>query len=262
MAARSQTVFPVARSIARTMKRCGSRSSDRSFPFPFSPFSGAPPFFSLPASPTGTAVETKMRSPQTTGDALPRPGIATFQTMPFAGLQETGGVASGEIPFPVGPRQWCQLPVPAAAAGAGSDAGLEPDPEARSASMIAMVNDRLDGRGLAGFGKCMVIRPPRVFSVGGITITADAPFVPGEQCGPGVGLLRTEGERGLAHVCHSKQHGFHPRGAGNSEVGSGTTGGSCGSGTACAPAYSPRRAAQGVCGRGAFPALFVPDKHP
>src|SRR5688572_14390424 len=133
MATRSQSVFPVALSIARRMKRCGARSSERSFPFlfPGSAFSGAPPFSSLLAAWTGTAVETKMRSPQTTGDALPRPGIGTFQATPFDGLHERGGVASGEIPFPVGPLQWCQLPVDAAVAGAGSDAGLEPDPETR-----------------------------------------------------------------------------------------------------------------------------------
>jgi hypothetical protein len=48
--------------------------------------------------PTGTAVVTNTRSPHTTGDEEPRPGISTFQRMFFVSLYSTGGSAVVETP--------------------------------------------------------------------------------------------------------------------------------------------------------------------
>ena len=57
-----------------------------------------------PSRPIGTAVSTKMRSPQMTGDADPRPGISTFQRTFFVSLHSVGGVADCETPLAYGPR--------------------------------------------------------------------------------------------------------------------------------------------------------------
>ena len=56
----------------------------------------------------GTAVSTKTRSPQTTGDADPRPGISTFQRMFFVSLHSRGGLAVGDTPVANGPRHCAQ----------------------------------------------------------------------------------------------------------------------------------------------------------
>src|ERR1700750_2420861 len=45
-----------------------------------------------------------MRSPQTIGDADPRPGISTFQRMFFVSLHSSGGSAVRETPVAYGPR--------------------------------------------------------------------------------------------------------------------------------------------------------------
>jgi hypothetical protein len=52
----------------------------------------------------GTADNRKMRSPQTTGDADPRPGSSTFQRTFFASLHSSGGFAYFETPVAYGPR--------------------------------------------------------------------------------------------------------------------------------------------------------------
>ena len=55
-------------------------------------------------TPAGTAVSRKMRSPQTTGDDEPRPGISTFHLMFFVSLHSVGGSACRETPVAYGPR--------------------------------------------------------------------------------------------------------------------------------------------------------------
>src|SRR5262245_39650969 len=50
-----------------------------------------------------------MRSPQTIGDALPRPGIATFHFTFFVVDHSVGGFPFGATPVASGPRHWCQL---------------------------------------------------------------------------------------------------------------------------------------------------------
>jgi hypothetical protein len=73
-------------------------------------------------SPVGTALSTKMRSPQTTGVELPLPGIATFQRTFLVSLHSTGGAAVGATPVMSGPRHCGQklsaLPSAALAAAA------------------------------------------------------------------------------------------------------------------------------------------------
>ena len=56
------------------------------------------------STPTGTADSTKSRSPQTTGDEEPRPGISTFQRMFFVSLHSSGGSAVVDTPVACGPR--------------------------------------------------------------------------------------------------------------------------------------------------------------
>src|ERR1700687_1183105 len=68
-ATRSQTVFPVRRSMAYTTKRWGT-------------LGWTPPLGACVAAQDafdGIAVRRNSRSPQTTGEADPRPGISTFQ---------------------------------------------------------------------------------------------------------------------------------------------------------------------------------------
>src|SRR5882672_3588830 len=57
----------------------------------------------------------KMRSPHTTGDDDPRPGISTFQRMFFVSLHSRGGSAYFETPFAYGPRHCGQKRSAAAA---------------------------------------------------------------------------------------------------------------------------------------------------
>ena len=66
-------------------------------------------------APTGTAVDTKSRSPQMTGVPAPRPGITFFHRMFLVSLHSTGGFASLETPVPSGPRHWGQYRSPSAA---------------------------------------------------------------------------------------------------------------------------------------------------
>src|ERR1700685_3770508 len=51
------------------------------------------------------SVVKKIRSPHTTGEECPRPSTGVFQATLRSALQDTGTSLSGEIPFPVGPRQ-------------------------------------------------------------------------------------------------------------------------------------------------------------
>src|SRR5262245_9876345 len=97
-ATRSQTVLPVLRSRARTVYLCATRGC--------TPPSGAWEASSDAAA--GTAVATKTRSPQTTGEADPRPGISTFQRTFFVSLHSTGGLAVFDTPVALGPRHWPQ----------------------------------------------------------------------------------------------------------------------------------------------------------
>src|SRR4029079_14684464 len=55
------------------------------------------------------AVRMKMRSPQTIGDALPRPGMATFHLTFFVVDHSVGGFPLGATPVASGPRHWGQL---------------------------------------------------------------------------------------------------------------------------------------------------------
>jgi hypothetical protein len=50
-----------------------------------------------------------MRSPHTIGDALPRPGTATFHLMFLEVDHSVGGFPWGATPLASGPRHWCQL---------------------------------------------------------------------------------------------------------------------------------------------------------
>jgi len=52
----------------------------------------------------GTAVSRKTLSPQTIGDADPRPGISTFQRMFCVSLHSVGGLPCRATPFASGPR--------------------------------------------------------------------------------------------------------------------------------------------------------------
>ena len=56
------------------------------------------------STPLGTAVSRKIRSPQTTGDAEPRPGISTFHLTFFVSLHSIGGSAVFDTPLAYGPR--------------------------------------------------------------------------------------------------------------------------------------------------------------
>jgi hypothetical protein len=61
------------------------------------------------------------RSPQTTGDDEPRPGISTFQRMFLVSLHSVGGVADRDTPVANGPRHWGQKRSRAAAPAAPPD---------------------------------------------------------------------------------------------------------------------------------------------
>src|SRR6185503_6376075 len=54
--------------------------------------------------PSSVAVVSQMRSPWTTGDDHPFPGIATFQRTFFVSLHVSGSPCSSDTPCPVGPR--------------------------------------------------------------------------------------------------------------------------------------------------------------
>src|SRR5215813_10643842 len=54
--------------------------------------------------PSSVAVVSQIRSPWTTGDDQPRPGIGTFQRILEVSLQLSGRPCSSEVPCPVGPR--------------------------------------------------------------------------------------------------------------------------------------------------------------
>ena len=82
-AMRSHAIFPVARSKAYTTKRCVSLGV-------MPPRGVCVP---APDADAGMAVRTNTRSPQTTGDDDPRPGISTFQRTFFVSLHSSGGVA-------------------------------------------------------------------------------------------------------------------------------------------------------------------------
>ncbi len=56
---------------------------------------------------------TKTLFSQTIGDPDPFPGIAVFHLMFLVSLHSNGGFASGDEPFPSGPRQWAQVPADA-----------------------------------------------------------------------------------------------------------------------------------------------------
>ena len=88
------TILPSFRLIAMITKRCTPRTG--------SPPRGA--CGSPTSPPAGTAVNRKTRSPQTTGDAEPRPGISIFQRRFFDSLHSAGGVADAETPLICGPR--------------------------------------------------------------------------------------------------------------------------------------------------------------
>src|SRR6185436_16169913 len=54
--------------------------------------------------PSSVAVVSQIRSPWTTGDDHPFPGIATFQRTFFVSLHVSGSPCSSDTPCPVGPR--------------------------------------------------------------------------------------------------------------------------------------------------------------
>src|SRR5688572_22748188 len=121
-----QIVLPVARSIAITSKRCSSSTSPpprrppprpprpAKPPRPPPPPPGWPPAAAsgggsaaVTASglrPVGTAVVTKMRSPQMTGLEWPRPSMATFHATFDVSLHFVGAVPVA-TPVCAGPRQ-------------------------------------------------------------------------------------------------------------------------------------------------------------
>src|SRR5712691_506552 len=68
-----------------------------------------------PSRPIGTADRTNIRSPQTTGEADPRPGISTFHRTFFVSLQSDGGLADWETPLAYDPRHCGQKRSPAVA---------------------------------------------------------------------------------------------------------------------------------------------------
>src|SRR6185436_20498578 len=61
--------------------------------------------------PSSVAVVSQMRSPWTTGDDHPLPGIATFQRTFFVSLHVSGSPCSSDTPCPVGPRNCGQSDV-------------------------------------------------------------------------------------------------------------------------------------------------------
>ena len=61
--------------------------------------------------PSSVAVVSQMRSPWTTGDDQPFPGIATFQRTFLFSLHVNGSPVSSETPCPVGPRNCGQSEV-------------------------------------------------------------------------------------------------------------------------------------------------------
>jgi hypothetical protein len=73
-----------------------------------------------PARPAGTADSTNTRSPQTMGEADPRPGISTFQRTFFVSLHSVGGSPYFETPVAYGPRHCGQK-----RSAAGSAASIE-----------------------------------------------------------------------------------------------------------------------------------------
>src|SRR5687768_2796964 len=77
----SHATRPSLRLIASTLKACGTRG--------LTPPSGL--WLASPVVPAGTAVETYTRSPQTIGEAEPRPGISTFHLMFLVSLHSIGG---------------------------------------------------------------------------------------------------------------------------------------------------------------------------
>src|SRR4029079_11253347 len=97
-AVRSQTTLPVLRSSATTRNLCVCRG--------FLPPCGA--CTSAPVAAAGTAVSKNTRSPQTIGDADPRPGISVFHRTFFVSLHSTGGSAVFDTPVAWGPRHWGQ----------------------------------------------------------------------------------------------------------------------------------------------------------
>ena len=68
----------------------------------------------------GTAVVTKMRSPQTTGDENPRPGTVAFQAIRSV-LFQVSGASPRAIPSFEGPRQAGQSASPATMGGDQED---------------------------------------------------------------------------------------------------------------------------------------------
>ena len=70
---------------------------------------------SASVTPTGTAVETKTRSPQMTGVPAPRPGISFFQRMFLVSLHSSRRLRQVETPVPSGPRHCGQYCSPSAA---------------------------------------------------------------------------------------------------------------------------------------------------
>src|ERR1051326_4681736 len=77
------------------------------------------PTLSLASPFAGTALVTKMRSPQITGLECPRPGISVFHSTcsPFSPSHSVGG-APLPIPLAPGPRNWGQLESAAVATAA------------------------------------------------------------------------------------------------------------------------------------------------
>src|ERR1035441_2538160 len=109
-ATRSHRILPDLRFRQYTLKLCAG-----------SPLTGAMspyrPTFNDDSPLAGTALVTKMRSPQTTGLEWPRPGIAVSQRMflPDATFHSVGGAPLPRPPAD-GPRNWGQFAPVASAA--------------------------------------------------------------------------------------------------------------------------------------------------
>src|ERR1700682_5076258 len=126
-AVRSHTTRPVRRSIARIVNRWTSRG----WTWPLGSCEVTP------AAPIGIAVKTNSRSPQTTGDDEPRPGISVFHRMCFVSLHSTGGSALLETPLAYGPRHWGQnRSATGSAASNAEDSVAAPTPAASPAAQI------------------------------------------------------------------------------------------------------------------------------
>src|SRR5262245_30261543 len=91
-----------------------------------------------PSTPTGMAVSTNTRSPQTIGDELPRPGISTFHLMFLVSLHSSGGLAVFETPVADGPRHCGQNRPASVSCAAGID-------ENSAKRMTAANDDRRHG---------------------------------------------------------------------------------------------------------------------